>query len=341
MPEASLEIGGRRPTAGGPIESSMVGALNLALRQALEREPKTLLLGEDIGRLGGVFRVTDGLWKDFGAERVVDVPLGESGIVGVAIGLAMRGYRTVCEIQFDGFIYPAFDQIVTQLSRMHYRTRGDLRMPVVIRVPFSGGIGAVEHHSDSPEVLFAHTPGLRVVACSTPQDAYGLLTAAIDSDDPVLFLEPKRRYWARGSLDSGADVPALDRAVVLRPGSDVTVAAYGPTVRTALDAAELAAGEGCAMEVIDLRSISPLDVDTVAASVRATGRLVIVHDAPTFFGVGAELAARITEECFFALEAPVLRVGGFAIPYPVARLEQHYLPDVDRLLEAVDRVRDY
>lgn len=317
-------------------------AINTGLRKALERDPKVMLMGEDIGTLGGVFRVTDGLAKDFGTDRVVDTPLAESGIVGTAIGLALRGYRPVCEIQFDGFIFPAFDQITTQLSKMHYRSRGRLTLPVVIRVPYGGGIGAVEHHSESPEVLFAHTAGLRVVSPSDPQDAYTMIQQAIASPDPVLFFEPKGRYWEKGDVDTDADAVAapstLDGARVLRVGTDVTLVAHGPTVATALKVADAAAAEGRSVEVVDLRAISPLDVGTVVESVRRTGRCVVVHEAPVLYGTGAEVAARVTEECFYHLEAPVLRVGGFHTPYPVAKLEHEYLPGLDRVLDAVDRV---
>jgi 2-oxoisovalerate dehydrogenase E1 component beta subunit len=325
---------------------TLAKALTTALRRSLESDPKVLLLGEDIGRLGGVFRITDGLQKDFGEERVIDTPLAESGIVGTAIGLALRGYRPVCEIQFDGFIYPAFDQLVSQLAKMSYRSGGRISLPIVVRVPFGGGIGAVEHHSESPEAYFAHTAGLRVVACSNPEDACAMLQQAVRGPDPVIFFEPKARYWDKaevgddvldGSAVQDGTVPPLDSARVLRPGSDVTVAAYGPTVRTALDAATAAQGEGRSLEVIDLRSLSPLDVDTVVASVERTRRLVVVHEAPAFLGLGAEIAAAVTERCFYHLEAPVLRVAGFHTPYPAARVEEHYLPDLDRLLDAVDR----
>jgi 2-oxoisovalerate dehydrogenase E1 component beta subunit len=316
-------------------------AINHGLRKALEQSPKVLLMGEDIGALGGVFRVTDGLQKDFGQERVVDTPLAESGIVGTAIGLALRGYRPVCEIQFDGFIFPAFDQITTQLAKMHYRSQGRLTLPVVIRVPYGGGIGAVEHHSESPEALFAHTAGLRVISPSSPAEAFTMIQQAIASPDPVLFFEPKGRYWEKGDVDLDAAVdaphPALDTAKVLREGTDLTLVAYGPTVQTALKAAETAAAEGTSIEVVDLRTLSPLDTATVAASVRRTGRCVVVHEAPVLYGTGAEVAARITEDCFFHLEAPVLRVGGFHMPYPVAKIEHDYLPGLDRVLDAVDR----
>ncbi len=312
-------------------------AINLGLRRAMETDPHVMLMGEDIGALGGVFRVTDGLQKDFGPERVVDTPLAESGIVGTAIGLALRGYRPVCEIQFDGFVFPAFDQITTQLAKMHYRSRGRLTLPVVIRVPYGGGIGAVEHHSESPEVLFAHTAGLRVVSPASPADAYTMIQEAIASPDPVLFFEPKGRYWDKADVDLGATGGGLDSARVARSGTDLTLVAHGPTVSTALRAAEVAAADGISIEVVDLRAISPLDTATVAASVRRTGRCVVVHEAPVLYGTGAEVAARITEECFFHLEAPVLRVGGFHTPYPVARLEHEYLPSIDRVLDAVDR----
>lgn len=316
-------------------------AINHGLRKALEQSPKVLLMGEDIGALGGVFRVTDGLQKDFGQDRVVDTPLAESGIVGTAIGLALRGYRPVCEIQFDGFIFPAFDQITTQLAKMHYRSKGRLTLPVVIRVPYGGGIGAVEHHSESPEALFAHTAGLRVISPSSPAEAFTMIQQAIASPDPVLFFEPKGRYWEKGEVDLDAAVdaphPALDSAKVLRPGTDLTLVAYGPTVQTALKAAETAAAEGTSIEVVDLRTLSPLDTATVAASVQRTGRCVVVHEAPVLYGTGAEVAARITEDCFFHLEAPVLRVGGFHTPYPVAKIEHDYLPGLDRVLDAVDR----
>ncbi|WP_159618325.1 alpha-ketoacid dehydrogenase subunit beta [Ruania rhizosphaerae] len=332
---SSQEQGTQRITLGK--------AINLGLRRAMERDPKVLLMGEDIGPLGGVFRVTDGLQKDFGSDRVVDTPLAESGIVGTAIGLALAGYRPVCEIQFDGFIFPAYDQITTQLAKMHYRSRGKSQVPVVIRVPYGGGIGAVEHHSESPEALFAHTAGLRVITPATPADAFTMIQQAIASPDPVLFFEPKARYWDKADVDVTAadqvlDAPGDVRAVVARAGTDVTIAAYGPSVTTALRAATAAESEGTSIEVIDLRSISPIDIPAVAESVRKTGRLVVVHEAPTFLGAGAEIAARISEECFYHLEAPVLRVGGFHTPYPVSKLEEEYLPNLDRVLHAVDSV---
>ena len=318
-------------------------AINAGLRKAMADDPKVVLMGEDIGDLGGVFRVTEGLKAEFGANRVVDTPLAESGIIGTAIGLAMRGYRSVCEIQFDGFIFPAYDQIVTQLAKMHYRSKGRVQLPVVIRVPYAGGIGAVEHHSESPEALFAHVPGLRVVSPGSAQDAYTMIQEAIASPDPVLFFEPKGRYWEKGPVDLEAPVGAatLNKAIVARAGTDVTLVAYGPTVATAMRVAEAAASEGTSIEVVDLRAISPLDVDTIAASVSKTGRCVVVHEALTFLGPGAEIAARITERCFYELAAPVLRVGGFHNPYPVAKLEHDYLPSLDRVLDAIDRVVAY
>ena len=315
-------------------------ALNEGLRRSLENDPKVMIMGEDVGKLGGVFRVTDGLQKDFGEHRVVDTPLAESGIVGTAIGLALRGYRPVCEIQFDGFVYPATDQIVSQLAKMHYRSRGQLKLPVVIRIPFGGGIGAVEHHSESPEVIFAHTAGLRVVACADAADAFSMIQLSIASDDPVIFFEPKRRYWDKGEVDTAAPLDAalpLDKARIVLPGDDVTLLTYGPLVRTCVEAASAARDEGKSIEVIDLRSLSPLDLETITASVKRTGRCVVAHEAPVYAGLGAEIAARVTEQCFYHLEAPVHRVGGFATPYPVARLEEHYLPDLDRILDAVDR----
>ena len=319
---------------------SLSAAINSGLRRALADDPKVVLLGEDIGTLGGVFRVTDGLQKEFGADRVMDTPLAEAGILGTAVGLAFRGYRPVVEIQFDGFIYPAFDQIVAQVAKLHYRTGGNVKMPITIRVPYGGAIGAVEHHSESPEAYFAHTAGLRVVSCSNPQDAHTMIRQAIACDDPVLFFEPKRRYWVKGEVDEelGDAAPPMGRAHVVQEGTDVTLVAYGPLVITARDAALAAADEGISVEVIDLRSLSPIDFETVEASVRKTGRLVVTHEAQQNGGLGAEVAASITERCFFHLEAAPARVTGFDTPYPAAKLEDHFLPDLDRILDAVDRV---
>jgi pyruvate dehydrogenase E1 component beta subunit len=320
---------------------SMAAALNAALRNRMEADPKVLVMGLDVGKLGGVFRITDGLQKDFGEDRVIDAPLGESGIIGSAVGLAIRGYRPVCEIQFDGFVYPAFDQIVCQLAKYHNRSVGQVKMPITIRIPYGGGIGAVEHHSESPEAYFAHTAGLKVVTCSNPSDAYWMLRQSIESDDPVIFFEPKRRYWAKGDVDTDATPAALHKAHVIRPGRDATLVAYGPMIATALDAARAAAEDGSELEVIDLRSLSPLDTDTVVQSVQKTGRLIVVHEASVTLGMGAEIAARVQERAFFSLEAPILRVGGFDTPYPASRIEEEWLPDVDRVLDAVDRCLAY
>ncbi|MDQ1173676.1 2-oxoisovalerate dehydrogenase E1 component beta subunit [Microbacterium testaceum] len=316
-------------------------AINAGLSKALENDDKVLLMGEDIGKLGGVFRVTDGLQKRFGAQRVVDTPLAEAGIVGTAVGLALRGYRPVVEIQFDGFVYPAFDQIVCQVAKLHYRSNGRIRMPLVIRIPWAGGVGAAEHHSESPEAYFVHTAGLRVIAASNPQDAYVMLQQAIASDDPVIFFEPKRLYHSKGEVDLEADLadaPPMHLARVAREGTDATIVTYGAQVRTALDAAVAAEDDGISLEVIDLRSLSPIDMNTVAASVRKTGRVVVTHEAAREAGVGAELIASITEECFHYLETPPRRVTGHDIPYPPSKLEKHHVPDLDRILHAVDLV---
>lgn len=322
---------------------TMARAINEGLRAAMEADSKVILFGQDIGRLGGVFRVTDGLHKDFGEHRVIDAPLAESGIVGTAVGLAMRGYRPVLEIQFESFVYPAFDQIVSQVAKMHRRSAGTVRLPMVIRMPYGGGIGAVEHHSESPEAYFAHTAGLRVLTPSDPHSAYATIQQAITCDDPVIYLEPKRRYWDKGEVDmdrpaGGTGLLSPWRARIVRPGSDVTVIAYGPMVRTCLEAAE--ASNGVALEVIDLQSLSPLDLATVVESVERTGRAVIVHEASRTAGLGAEIAAEIAERCFYSLEAPVQRVTGYDVPYPASRLEEDFLPDLDRVLTAVDRVME-
>ncbi|WP_136052812.1 alpha-ketoacid dehydrogenase subunit beta [Microbacterium sp. K36] len=324
-------------------ELTLGKALGAGLRQAMRDDEKVVLLGEDIGKLGGVFRITDGLLDEFGAARVIDTPLAESGIVGTAVGLAFRGYRPVVEIQFDGFVYPAFDQIVSQVAKLHYRTQGRVKMPITIRIPWAGGIGAAEHHSESPEAYFAHTAGLRVVAVSNPEDAYRSLRQAIASDDPVVFFEPKRLYHHKGEVDLEAplaDAPPMGIARVVRPGTDVTVLTYGAMVSTALQAAEAAEDEGIALEVIDLRSLSPVDYDSVAASVRKTGRVIVAHEASREAGLAAEVIASVTERCFEYLESAPLRVTGHDVPYPPAKLEKYHLPDLDRILDAVDRVMD-
>jgi 2-oxoisovalerate dehydrogenase E1 component beta subunit len=324
-----------------PQMITLAKGLNQGLRAAMEADRKVLVMGEDVGRLGGVFRITDGLQKDFGEQRVFDTPLGESGIIGTAVGLAVRGYRPVCEIQFDGFVFPGFDQIVSQLAKLHYRSQGKLPMPVVVRIPHGGGIGAVEHHSESPESYFAHTPGLKVVACANPVDAYCMIQQAIACDDPVIFFEPKRRYWDKAPLDLATTPLPLFCSRVLRSGTTATVATYGPTVRTVLDAATVAEQDGHTLEVIDLRTLSPLDLAPVFDSVRRTGRLICVSEAPSEVSVTSEVAARVSQECFYSLAAPVLRVTGFNTPYPPAKCEEDYLPDLDRVLDAVDRVLAY
>jgi 2-oxoisovalerate dehydrogenase E1 component beta subunit len=326
---------------GAPQTITLAKGLNQGLRAAMEADRKVLVMGEDVGRLGGVFRITDGLQKDFGEQRVFDTPLGESGIIGTAVGLAVRGYRPVCEIQFDGFVFPGFDQIVSQLAKLHYRSQGRLRMPVVVRIPHGGGIGAVEHHSESPESYFAHTPGLKVVACASPVDAFWMIQQAIACDDPVIFFEPKRRYWDKAPLDLATPPLPLFQSRVLRAGTTATVVTYGPTVRTVMDAATVAEQDGHALEVIDLRTLSPLDLAPVFDSVRRTGRLVCVSEAPSEVSLTSEVAARVSQECFYSLEAPVLRVTGFDTPYPPAKCEEDYLPDLDRVLDAVDRVLAY
>jgi pyruvate dehydrogenase E1 component beta subunit len=320
---------------------SMAKAITAGLREALRGDDKVLLMGEDIGPLGGVFRVTEGLQAEFGDKRVLDTPLAESGIVGTAIGLAMRGYRPVCEIQFDGFIFPAFDQITTQLARQTVRHDGSISMPVVIRVPYGGHIGSIEHHQESPEAYFAHTPGLRVVSPSSPHDAYWMIQEAIASNDPVLFFEPKSRYWQKGDVDLDGVPGEFQASRVVRTGSDITLVGHGAMVSALLQAADIAADEGTSAEVIDLRSLSPIDYGPILASVQKTGRIVVAQEAPGAVSVGSEIAATVAERAFYSLEAPVLRVSGFDTPFPPAKLEAVYLPDADRILEAVDRALAY
>jgi pyruvate dehydrogenase E1 component beta subunit len=320
---------------------TMAKAINAGLRAALAADEKVLLMGEDIGTLGGVFRVTEGLKAEFGEHRVLDTPLAESGIVGTAIGLAMRGYRPVCEIQFDGFIYPGFDQITSQLAKLTYRHEGSQAFPVVIRVPYGGHIGAVEHHQESPEAYFAHTPGLRCISPATPHDAYWMIQDAIASNDPVLYFEPKSRYQRRGEVDLSDRGAPMHASRVVREGTEVTLVGHGAMVATLLQAADIAAEEGTSIEVIDLRSLSPIDYDPILASVQKTGRLVVAQEAPGNVSVGSEVAATIAERAFYSLEAPVLRVSGYDTPVPPAKLEGVYLPDADRILEAVDRSLAY
>jgi pyruvate dehydrogenase E1 component beta subunit len=321
---------------------TMVQAIGAALHDAMEADDRVVVFGEDVGRQGGVFRVTDGLQEAFGEQRCFDTPLAESSIVGAAVGMALRGFRPVPEIQFDGFTYPAFDQIATHLAKYQTRTRGLMRMPVTVRVPSFGGIGSPEHHSESTETYWVHTAGLKVVVPSTPADAYSLLRDSIEADDPVMFLEPKRRYWAKGEVDRTTRTQPIGSAVVRRAGETVTVVTYGGLVETALEAARDALdAHGWELEIIDLRSLVPLDFDTVAASVVRTGRCVVLHEGPRTLGMGAELAARVQEELFWNLEAPVLRATGFDTPYPPARLEGVWLPGVDRLLDTVERSLAY
>jgi pyruvate dehydrogenase E1 component beta subunit len=316
-------------------------AINAGIQKAMQNNNKVLVFGEDVAELGGVFRVTEGLLAEFGNKRVFNSPIAESGIVGTAIGLAMRGYRSVAEIQFEGFVYPAFNQIVSQLAKLTNRSEGHLSMPVVVRIPYGGGIGAVEHHSESPEAYFSHTPGLRVISPSNSNDAYWMIQQAIESNDPVIFFEPKRRYWQKGMVNLDNPPSEMHDAKVLREGTQVTLVSYGPMIPTALQAAEVAAAEGTSIEVIDLRSMSPIDFSTIINSVKKTGRLVVASEASTSFSVSAEIAAKVAELAFYHLEAPVIRVGSFDVPYPPAKLEELFLPDADRILEAVDRSLNY
>jgi 2-oxoisovalerate dehydrogenase E1 component beta subunit len=320
---------------------TMGQAINAALADAMEADPKVLMFGEDVGQLGGVFRVTDGLHARFGEKRCFDTPLAESGIIGTAIGLAMYGWRPVAEMQFDGFSYPAFEQIVSHLAKMPNRSRGTVKLPVTVRIPYGGGIGAVEHHSESPEAYWAHTAGLKVMTPGTPEDGYSLMREAIESDDPVIFLEPKRRYWMKSDTELPVKTEPGHKAVVRREGTDVTLVAYGPMVRTAMEAAEAAQDEGWSVEVLDLRSLAPLDTAAMVESLQRTGRVIVIHEAAMTLGIGAEVAARLQERAFYHLEAPVLRVTGFDTPYPPAKLEEYWLPDVDRILDAVERSLGY
>lgn len=344
----------RAAATGGPEALTFAKALTTAMADAMRADQNVVVFGEDVGTLGGVFRITDGLQAEFGAERCFDTPLAESGIAGMSLGMAMNGLRPVIEMQFDAFAYPAFEQIASHIAKMHNRTRGKVRLPIVIRIPFAGGIGGVEHHCDSSEAYYAHTPGLKVFAPATVTDAYRMLREAIASDDPVVFMEPKKLYWSkdlvdlealRAEFDGGGSATAHDgaprlsvdgAAAVARPGTDATLIAYGPTVPTALAAAEAAAAEGRSVEVVDVRTIVPFDDETVCASVRKTGRAVVVAEAAGFASVASEIVARVQERCFHSLAAPVRRVTGFDIPFPPPKLEHYYLPGVDRILDALD-----
>lgn len=319
----------------------MAKALNAGLAAAMASDDKVLLMGEDIGRLGGVFRITEGLQDRFGPDRVRDTPLAESGIVGTAIGLALRGYRPVVEIQFDGFVWPAFNQITSQLAKMANRLPQHMSLPVVIRIPYGGHIGAIEHHQESPEAYFAHTAGLRVVSPSTPNDAYWMIQEAIASKDPVVFMEPKSRYWPKGQVDLVDGHVPMHTTRVARTGTEVTLVGHGAMVATLMQAADIAEAEGTSCEVVDLRSISPIDWEPLLASVRKTGRLVVAQEASEFVSVGSEIAATVAERAFYTMQAPPLRVSGFDIPFPQSKLEHHHLPDADRVLEAVDRALAY
>jgi 2-oxoisovalerate dehydrogenase E1 component beta subunit len=320
---------------------TMAAALNGALRDAMRADDSIVVYGEDVGRLGGVFRITDGLQAEFGSERCFDTPVAESGIVGTAVGMALYGLRPVVEMQFDGFSYPALDQVISHVAKYRNRTRGRVGLSMVIRIPYGGGIGAVEHHSESPEAYYAHTAGLTVVSPGTPSDAYALLRAAIEYPDPVVFLEPKRRYWMKEDVDLPVTADPIGRAVVRRSGTTATLIAYGPMVATALEAAETAVEDGWDLEVVDVRTLSPLDIETLVGSVTKTRRAVVVHEAPAFAGYGAEIASTLSERAFGHLAAPVLRVTGFDLPYPPAKLERHYLPGTDRILDAVARALEY
>ena len=318
---------------------TMAQALNAALRDAMTDDESVVIFGEDVGALGGVFRITDGLARDFGEDRCFDTPLAESGIVGFALGMSMNGFKPVVEMQFDAFAYPAFEQLVSHVAKMRNRTRGAVNVPMVVRVPYAGGIGGVEHHSDSSEAYYAQTPGLKVVTPATVEDAYSLLREAIDDPDPVMFMEPKKLYWSKAEVSLPARTEPFGRAAIRRSGTDATLVAYGPTVPVALEAAGAAEDEGWNLEVVDLRSIVPFDDDTVTASVRKTGRCVVVSEAAGFAGVSAEIAARVQERCFHSLAAPVLRVTGWDIPYPPPISEKHHLPGVDRVLDTVARLQ--
>ncbi|HET6633484.1 MAG TPA: alpha-ketoacid dehydrogenase subunit beta [Streptomyces sp.] len=339
MSTAEKVRGGAAQTARKP--ATMAQALTGALRDAMTEDPSVHVMGEDVGTNGGVFRVTDGLAKEFGDDRCTDTPLAEAGILGTAVGMAMYGLRPVVEMQFDAFAYPSFEQLVSHVAKMRNRTRGALPMPITIRVPYGGGIGGVEHHSDSSEAYYVATSGLHVVTPATVADAYGLLRAAIASDDPVVFMEPKRLYWGKADWnpEQPEQVPGIGKAVVRRTGTSATLITYGPSLPVCMEAAEAAREEGWDLEVVDLRSLVPFDEETVVQSVRRTGRAVIVHEAAGFGGPGGEIAARIGERCFHYLQAPVLRVTGFDIPYPPPMLEKHHLPGVDRVLDAVARLQ--
>jgi pyruvate dehydrogenase E1 component beta subunit len=322
-------------------ELTMVAALNAALRDALAGDPRTLVFGEDVGELGGVFRVTEGLQAEFGRERVFNTPIAEAGIAGICVGLAMAGWRPIAEMQFEGFSYPALDQVISHLAKYRERTRGRVGVPAVIRIPSFGGIKGKEHHGESPETYYVHTAGLKVVVPSSPLDAYRLLRLSIDDPDPVIFLEPKSRYWSKETGEPTLDGPGIGQARTVRDGDSCAVIAYGAMVTRCLEAAEVLSAEDIEVSVLDLRSLVPLDVEAIGEAVRAIGRAVVVHEAPLTLGMGAEIVARIVEEAFDQLEAPVARVTGPDVPYPPASLEHRYLPSAERISTAVRKVVSY
>jgi len=346
---AQAGAAGVEPALTGTQTITFAKALTLAMADAMAADASVLVFGEDVGTLGGVFRVTDGLTRTFGEERCFDTPLAESGIVGMATGMALNGMKPVIEMQFDAFAYPAFEQITSHVAKMGNRTRGKVRLPLVIRIPYAGGIGGVEHHCDSSEAYYVHTPGLTVLTPSTVSDAYIMLRDAIASPDPVIFLEPKKLYFSKATVDldalraryapAASTASTIGKAVIAREGSDATLIAYGPSVAAALAAAETAAEEGLSLQVVDVRSLVPFDDETVNAAVRSTGRAIVIAEAPGFASMAAEIVARVQEHCFHSLAAPVLRVTGFDIPYPAPRLEKYYLPGVDRILDAVDQLQ--
>jgi pyruvate dehydrogenase E1 component beta subunit len=321
---------------------TMIQAINRALAQEMERDDRIIVLGEDVGRDGGVFRTTEGLFDRFGPERVMDTPLAESGIIGASIGMTALGLRPVPEIQFMGFIYPAFNQIVSHVARLRNRTRGRFTVPLTIRTPYGAGVKALEHHSESTEALFCQIPGLTVVVPSNPYDAKGLLTASLRSDDPVIFLEPAKLYRAEKQEvpEEAYEVP-LRRAAVVREGKDLTIIAWGAMVPVARRAAEAAEAEGVGAEIIDLRTLSPMDRETFLASVRKTGRALVVHEAPKTCGLGAEIAATIGESALLSLDAPVLRVTGQDITIPLSKSEDLYYPSLERILRAIRKLMEY
>lgn len=322
-------------------EYTMAQALNAALDSSLSESDRVLVLGEDVGKLGGVFRITEGLQDRYGEDRVFDTPLAESGILGFSIGMALYGYRPVAEMQFDGFAYPSLNQTISHAAKYRFRSRGRQTVPLVVRIPYGGDIGAAEHHSESPETYYAHTAGLKVVVASSPLDSFDLLKASIADPDPVIFFEPKSRYWSKEEGELGADPLPIGEARVVRSGDGCTLVAYGAMVDRCLETAKAASEDGVECEVIDLRGLVPFDLETVVGSVTKTGRAVVVHEAPLTTGFGAEVAAQVAESAFLSLEAPVLRVTGYDIPYPPAKIEEFYVPSIDRILGAIDKVLSY